>query len=31
MIPLKRIPAGCSASKKAALFTGTAKKFYRLG
>jgi L-fuconolactonase len=27
----KRIAAGCSASEKAALFAGTASKFYRLG
>ena len=27
----KRIAAGCSAAEKAALFSGTATKFYRLG
>ena len=27
----KRIAAGCSATEKAALFSGTASKFYRLG
>ena len=27
----KRITAGCSAAEKAALFAGTATKFYRLG
>ncbi len=27
----KRIAAGCSASEKAALFSGTASKFYKLG
>jgi L-fuconolactonase len=27
----KRIAAGCSAAQKAALFAGTATKFYRLG
>jgi L-fuconolactonase len=27
----KRIAAGCSAAEKAALFSGTARKFYRLG
>ena len=27
----KRIAAGCSAADKAALFAGTATKFYRLG
>ena len=27
----KRIAAGCSAAEKAALFVGTATKFYRLG
>jgi L-fuconolactonase len=26
----KRIAAGCSAAEKAALFSGTATKFYRL-
>jgi predicted TIM-barrel fold metal-dependent hydrolase len=28
---MKRIAAGCSAAEKTALFSGTAKKFYRLG
>ena len=27
----KRIAAGCSAAEKAALFAGTATRFYRLG
>ena len=27
----KRIAAGCSAPEKAALFSGTASRFYRLG
>jgi L-fuconolactonase len=27
----KRIAASCSAAEKAALFAGTATKFYRLG
>ena len=27
----KRIAAGCSATEKAALFAGTASRFYRLG
>ena len=27
----KRIASGCSVSEKAALFAGTARKFYKLG